>query len=137
MKMPAIGFKKKNDADYDELAFKLIKMISMIKEKEYFIPQKNFWDEITENDWPLQQRAIYQHDGGTWDIRLYNFCIQKFGYSPFKLTELYKFCVDFGQIYPNNGNIEASFRGFLQILRDRGMAVNSGRGMWRMVDIFP
>ncbi len=79
----------------------------------------------TEN---LSSRSL---SARSWARTVLN-CVHRIGRSRFSLAEIYAFEPELTLLYPSNQNLKAKIRQQLQVLRDAGLLLFEGRGMYRI-----
>ena len=67
-----------------------------------------------------------------WVLDVLN-CVENIGQAEFTLDDVYKFENYLGELHPENNNVKPKIRQQLQVLRDAGLLVFTGRGRYRLV----
>jgi type II restriction enzyme len=78
---------------------------------------------------PLEELSVKER-GWTLDVLT---VVRSLGKSVFTNDDVYEFTQHFEKLHPDNRHIKDKIRQQLQVLRDRGFLLSSGRGEWTVI----
>lgn len=65
-----------------------------------------------------------------WTLDVLN-AVRRLGKKEFTTAEAYSFAEELEALHPDNRHVKDKIRQQLQVLRDAGLLVHTGRGVWR------
>jgi type II restriction enzyme len=77
---------------------------------------------------PLEEIGVEER-GWTLDVLM---VVRSLGKTEFSNNDVYEFVPQLERLHPNNRHIRDKIRQQLQVLRDRGFLVQTGRGVWML-----
>jgi type II restriction enzyme len=77
---------------------------------------------------PLKEISVTQRG---WTLDVLN-AIRRLNKTEFSTADAYIFERELEQLHPDNRNVRAKIRQQLQVLRDLGLLLHVGRGIWRL-----